>query len=124
VGTVKKSIETREPTWLLADVDAELEQLAVDSGRAPPHVGLGHLADERLDLGGDVASRRAARAGLPAPEKTETGAVPADHGIWLDDHQDVRPARPEPGEHEPEGAVGLAEAWAARRAPQVGQLLA
>jgi hypothetical protein len=50
--------------------------------------------------------------------------VPADHGVWLDDHQDVRPARPEPGEHEPEGAVGLVEAWASRRAPRVGQLLA
>ena len=30
----------------LADVDAELEQLAVDSGRAPTDVGLGHPSDE------------------------------------------------------------------------------
>ena len=34
----------------LADVDAELEQLAVDPGRAPAYVGLGHLENERLDL--------------------------------------------------------------------------
>jgi hypothetical protein len=50
--------------------------------------------------------------------------VPADHGVWLDDDQHVRPARPEPGEHEPEGAVTLAQARAARGAPEVGQLLA
>ena len=108
----------------LADVDAELEQLAVDSGRAPAHVGLGHLSDERLDIGGDVAPRRAARAGLPSPDETETGTVPADHGVWPDDDQHLRRARPESGEDEPEDAVDSAQERAARGAPQVGQLLA
>src|ERR1017187_2669910 len=39
----------------LADVDAELQQFAVNSGRAPAHVGLGHLADEPFGLLGDAA---------------------------------------------------------------------
>ena|ERR1019366_861394 len=30
-------------------------------------------------------------------------AVPADDGVWLDDDQDIRPARPQPRESEPEG---------------------
>jgi hypothetical protein len=50
--------------------------------------------------------------------------VPADHGVWLDDDKHVRPARPEPGENEPEGAVTLAQARAAGGALEVGQLLA
>jgi hypothetical protein len=37
----------------LSDVDAELEQLPVDPSRALAHVGLGHLLDERFDLGRD-----------------------------------------------------------------------
>jgi len=50
--------------------------------------------------------------------------VPADHGVWLDNDKHVRPARPEPGKHEPEGAVTFAQARAGRGALEVGQLLA
>jgi hypothetical protein len=46
--------ETRDAA--LSDVDTELEQLAMDPWRAPADVGLGHLADERLDLGGGALS--------------------------------------------------------------------
>ena len=34
----------------LAHVDAELEQLAMDAGRAPERVCLAHLADQITDL--------------------------------------------------------------------------
>ena len=50
--------------------------------------------------------------------------MPADHGVGLDDDEDVRPSRPEPGKDDPERAVGLAQVRAARGALQVGQLLA
>jgi len=50
--------------------------------------------------------------------------VPADHGVWLDNDKHIRPARPEPGKHEPEGAVTFVQARAGRGALEVGQLLA
>jgi hypothetical protein len=49
--------------------------------------------------------------------------VPADHGVWLDDDQHVRPAGPESGQDEPEGTVDLEQAWASSSALEVGQLL-
>src|ERR1700682_4206286 len=39
----------------LADLDAELEQLAVDTGRAPKRVCQAHLADQITDLPADPA---------------------------------------------------------------------
>src|SRR5450432_2544530 len=108
----------------LADVDAELEQLSVNPRRAPSQVGFGHLADESSGLLGDAAIGRAAGVRLPSPEKAKTGAVPADHGVWLDDDQDIGPARPEAGKDQPERAVAVPKAGAARCAPQVRQLLA
>ena len=108
----------------LADVDAELEQLAVDPWRAPAYVGLGHLENERLDSGRDVVLSGGTGTRLPAPEKAESSAVPADDGVWLDDDQHIRPARPQAGESEPEGPVNPSQAWASGGAPEVGELLA
>jgi hypothetical protein len=59
------------------DLDAELEQLAVDSRRTPQPIGLAHFPDQAADLSGD---RRAASSGpgLPAPEGSERTPMPAD----------------------------------------------
>jgi hypothetical protein len=75
--------------------DAEHEQLAVDLGRAPEGIGLGHLADELPDLRGDVALRWCAGARLPAPEQAETGPMSTDDGVRLDDDEGVCPAGPD-----------------------------
>lgn len=108
----------------LADVDAELGQLSVKPRRAPFHVGFGSLADESSGLLGDAVIGRAAGVRVPSPEKAKPGAVPADHGVWLDDYQDIGPARPDAGKDQPERAVAVPKAGAARCAPQVRQLLA
>jgi len=50
--------------------------------------------------------------------------MPADHGVWLDDDQHVRPAGPEPGQDEPESTVDRVQARASSSALEVGQLLA
>ena len=63
------------------------------------------------------------RAGLPAPEQAEARAMPADHGVWLDDDKHVRPARPQARQNEPEGPVCHADAGPTRRVPKVNQLL-
>ena len=61
-----------------------------------------------LVCGGDLVLRWRAPTRLPTPKQAEASPVPADDGVWFDDDQRVRPARPEMGEYDPEGAVTLA----------------
>lgn len=44
----------------LADLDAELEQFAVNAGGAPERVGLAHPADQITDLGAHPGPSQAA----------------------------------------------------------------
>jgi hypothetical protein len=63
-----------------------------------------------LDLGRNLVLRRSAGAGLPAPEQTEAGTMPADDGVWLDNDEGIGPAGLDLGQANPESAVGRAEA--------------
>src|SRR6266513_1727350 len=67
----------------LADIDAELERLTMDSRRSPQRVGDAHLTDEPANFQRHRWSTAAASR-FPAPIQSETGAVPADHGIGSD----------------------------------------
>jgi hypothetical protein len=49
---------------------------------------VGHPADQRAQF---LRNRRAARSGLDPPQQSPAGAVPADHGGRLDDHQGAAP---------------------------------
>src|SRR5262249_35744652 len=64
----------------LADLDAELEKLSMDSRRSPQWVGDAHLADQPANF-----QRYSWSAGavprFPAPIRSETGTVPTDDGI-------------------------------------------
>src|SRR4030095_14804945 len=60
-------------------------------------------------LGNRWSSR--SRHGDRTPVATESLAVPADHGLWLDDDESVLPSRPEPREGDPEGAIQPRETW-------------
>src|SRR6476620_2251624 len=62
----------------LADLDAELEQLAMDPRRSPQRIGNAHLADKPADLQRHRWSTATASR-FPAPIQPKTGAVPADH---------------------------------------------
>jgi hypothetical protein len=42
-------------------------------------------------------------------EACAPGAVPADHGVWLDQDERVCPAGPDPGQEQPEGSIGWAQ---------------
>src|SRR5262249_12083759 len=64
----------------LANVDAELEKLTMDSRRSPQRVGDAHLADQPANFQGHWRSTAAAPR-FPAPIQSETGAVPAGHGV-------------------------------------------
>ena len=50
--------------------------------------------------------------------------MPADHGLGLDDDQDLLPARPEPVECDPEGAGQGGESRCGSRLGVGGELLA
>jgi CheY-like chemotaxis protein len=62
--------------WALGDVDAELEQLAVDAGRAPSKIFGRHPADQVADLLGCWRATWALLARLEAPEEALEHSMP------------------------------------------------
>ena len=85
------------------DIDAELEQLAVDARRTPKRVGNARLANKVANFGWDTRSP-APRSRFPAPIGREASTMPAKHGFQFDDLQSVPnigSQRVYPGEHQP-----------------------
>src|SRR5262245_27993467 len=76
----------------LSDIEAKLEQFAVDPRCSPKRVRGAHVANELAKV-----RRRhwpaAARSGLPAPIGSQTSAVPADHRLRLENFQCVQYSR-------------------------------
>src|SRR6266404_5829186 len=71
----------------LSHLDAELEQLSVDPRRSPQRIGNAHLADKLAYL--RRYSWSATMLRLPAPVRSESGAVPMDNGFRLHNRQSV-----------------------------------
>src|SRR5260370_39833836 len=70
----------------LSDIDAELEQFAVDPRCTPQWVGKAHVTDQLAYLRRHLwPSPEGSR--FPAPIGSEPCPVPTDHGIRLDDRQ-------------------------------------
>src|SRR5260370_19147496 len=68
----------------LRDLEAELEQLAMDARRTPQLIFRAHPPDQRAQIRGDL--RPASKgAGFPPPIPAEAGAVPANEGLGPDD---------------------------------------
>jgi len=65
----------------LSDINAELEQFAVDPSCSPQRVGKAHVADQLTDL--QRHFRPAARSRLPAPVRSEPHTMPQDHGLMI-----------------------------------------
>src|SRR5262245_6215493 len=89
----------------LPDIDAKLEQFAVDPWRAPKRVRDAHVANE---LANDLRCLwpATARSRFPAPIGSQPSAVPADHRLRLEDFQCVRyPAHSDPGRALPDDAI-------------------
>jgi hypothetical protein len=70
----------------LADLDAELEKLSMESWRSPQRVGDAHLADQPANFQ-PYGRSTAAVPRFPAPIQSETGTVPTDHGVRLHNRQ-------------------------------------
>src|SRR5215471_3840505 len=81
-------------------------QLVGDAFLSPSRILCGHFLNESAQVLGDA--RSANRSGFPAPEETESLAVPTDEGIGLDVHQGVRPGEQatQNYHHQPSGIIG------------------
>ena len=67
----------------LPDIDAELEQFAMDPWCSPERVGDAHLTNELANVL-CCAWPPTTPSRLPAPIDPETSTMPADHGLRLD----------------------------------------
>src|SRR6266404_9077892 len=108
----------------LGDLDAELEQLAMDLGRAPQRVLKTHSSDQVAHLSGDPRSATR-RAGFPSPVASKTLAMPAHDSLGPDDAQGIKNARVATIEPDEQGAVDPTQMQStARRAlPQDVELM-
>src|SRR6266705_2843042 len=77
----------------LGHVDAELEELTVDSWGAPEWIRGGHASNQGPDLGVDGRATSGS-AGELCPVLTETAALPAQDGVGGDDHEGPSPPGP------------------------------
>src|SRR5262247_3388104 len=92
----------------LPDIDAKLEQFAVNPWCSPKRVRGAHVANELPNVRRCLWSATT-WSGFPAPIGSETSAVPADHRLRLEDFQCVQYFRSytiEPRKHQ---AVNIAE---------------
>jgi hypothetical protein len=93
----------------LRDVEAKLEQLAVNAWRAPERIRQRHGAHEIRKVRADPRSADSPATGLPGPEGAEALPVPANHGLGTNEVERLSPTRPLGGEPHPEEAIEAAE---------------
>src|SRR6202165_5747114 len=79
----------------LGDLKAELEQLTMNTRRAPKCVRTAHLANERAQLSRDLRSANTV-AGSPAPIRPKPSTVPANDGLRPDDRNHLKDGRKPP----------------------------
>src|SRR6266487_1095489 len=73
----------------LSDLEAELEQLAMNARRSPQRIFRAHPPDQRAQIRVDLRSTSKG-AGFPTPVQTEAGAMPADEGLRSDDRDGIQ----------------------------------
>ncbi len=93
---------------------AEQRQLRLNPRRSPRGVLPRHAPDQATDLCVDLWTPGLA-ARLPTPVEPEAVAVPANHGVWLDDQHARTPVRPEPVQPDPENPITLPKSRAFHR---------
>src|SRR5260221_7479155 len=76
----------------LSDLEAELEQLAMDARRSPQRIFGAHPPDQCAQIGIDLWSA-SERPGFPTPVPTETAAMPAHEGLGPDDSDGLQDRR-------------------------------
>ena len=69
----------------LADIDAQLEQLAVNPRSAPKWVLAAHGANQLAHLLGNARAARFTVSDLPVPKQAKASPMPADDSRGFDD---------------------------------------
>src|SRR3954468_5770378 len=97
----------------LADVHAQLEQLAVNAWCAPQWISQRHRPNQRTDVSrhGGPAD---ASATLPRPEQAEASAMPCDDRLRLHDDERRAPVCPDARQPDPEASVNRSEGESVR----------
>src|SRR5260370_15389521 len=98
----------------LTDIDTEIEKLSMDPRRSPQWVCDAHLSDQPAYFQRHRRST-ATRSRLPAPLRSESGAVPTDNGVLLHNRQRIASARKQPIEANKNQSVDAAEGLLSRR---------
>src|SRR4030042_2972174 len=88
-----------------AAVVGRLSELTLNPYAPPARVLMGEALNEQSELRGEAWATRPAASALPGPVASPAGAVPADHGVRLDDDERRSPARPGTREPQPEQAI-------------------
>src|SRR5262249_50432672 len=70
-----------------ADIDAQLEQFAMDTRRTPERILAAHPANQLSNLFRHRWTPGLATTNFPGPEQPKALAMPADDGFRLDDEQ-------------------------------------
>jgi hypothetical protein len=107
----------------LGDLDPELEQLAVDTRRAPERACVRHVPNEVV--GAEIDGRPpGGSARAPGPQAPESAAVPTHDRIRAHDREGAAPTRPRARQRDPEEPIGSDQGSAGTPAPEDGDLLA
>src|SRR5256712_3824320 len=89
-------------------IDAELEELTMDSWSAPERVCGGEAGDQSLDLGVDGRTTPGRPAGELGPVLAEATPPPPQDGLRGHDHERLSPPGPDSGQPNPEEAISSA----------------
>lgn len=97
----------------LRHIEAEHEEFTMDAGCTPSWVFHDHLKDQGTDLFGNSlpAAHRFSGLAQHSPVESESGAVPADDGLWQDEEERLFPLRPELESGDPKEFVEQTEFW-------------
>ena len=107
----------------LGHVEAELQELPMDSRSAPERIGRGHSCDKGRDLRVDRRAASGGPTGEFGPVLTEPAPLPPQNGVGSNDHKRPSPPGPDPGQRHPEKPISRAELRPGRCSLVDGELL-
>ena len=108
----------------LRDFNAELKQLAMDSGSTPQRIGSAHFPNEGDRVWGDSFPPGFKRTTLPFPEDAKAIPMPVDDRAGFDQVQPGFPLIPGMREPSPQGTVHWRETGPVGTPAQDQQLVA
>ena len=105
------------------DVDAQLEQLAVNARCSPQRIFATQSADKFSNVFGKRRPPPSTVSDLPGPEQTKALAVPSDDGVRFGDDQSRPPAAPDRAQPCPQESIGRSQFRAPHRSLKNAQLV-